>query len=89
MAVDDSQGYDLLDRLTEEFAARFRRGERPSLKDYTDRYPELATEIRELFPALVTVERAEEICQDRAGEKATTPPLSQVGDYRVDRKSVV
>ena len=29
MSIDDSQGYDLLDRLAEEFAARFRRGERP------------------------------------------------------------
>ena len=31
MAIDDSEGYDLLDRLAEEFAARLRRGERPAL----------------------------------------------------------
>ena len=43
---------------------RFRRGERPSLQEYIDRYPELADEIRELFPALVEVEQAEE---DAAG----------------------
>jgi hypothetical protein len=44
MSVDDSLGYDLLDRLAEEFAARIRRGERPAVKSYTDRYPELAGE---------------------------------------------
>jgi hypothetical protein len=42
MSISDSGKYDLLDQLAEEFAARFRRGERPALKEYTDRYPELA-----------------------------------------------
>ena len=59
MAISDSKHYDLLDQLAEEFAARFRRGERPELKEYTDRYPELADDIRELFPAMVRVEQAE------------------------------
>ena len=59
MSISDSEQYDLLDRLAEEFAERFRRGERPALKEYTDRYPELADEIRELFPAMVKVEQAE------------------------------
>ena len=53
MSISESEQYDLLDRLAEEFAARFRRGERPALKEYIDRYPELAEEIRELFPAMV------------------------------------
>jgi WD40 repeat protein len=86
MAIDDSQGYDLLDRLAEEFAGRFRRGERPALEDYTDRYPELADEIRELFPALIKVEQVEEIFQDRDEAATKTPPLSQVGDYRIIRE---
>jgi hypothetical protein len=45
MSISDSGQYDLLDQLAEEFAAGFRRGERPSLKEYTDRYPDLAEEI--------------------------------------------
>ena len=64
MAFDESERDDLLDRLVEEFAARLRRGERPALKEYTDRYPDLADEIRELFPAMVEVEQAKEICHD-------------------------
>ncbi len=86
MSIDDSRGYDLLDQLAEEFAARFRRGERPSLKDYTERYPELADEIRELFPALIKVEQVEEICQHGNEAETRAPSLSQVGDFRIIRQ---
>jgi serine/threonine protein kinase len=82
MNAPDSKGYDLIDQLAEDFAARFRRGERPSLKEYTDRYPDLAAEIRELFPALVEMERVE-VEPNSAGRPA---PLKQVGDYRIVRE---
>src|SRR5262245_47940711 len=89
MATSDSGKYDLLDRLAEEFADRFRRGERPALEEYTKRYPELAQEIRELFPAMVKVERAQGLRQGE-GEtgdfRAASPSLSQVGDYRILRE---
>src|SRR5262245_61690812 len=42
-----------LEQLAEEFAQRQRRGEQPSLTEYTDKYPQWADQIRELFPALV------------------------------------
>jgi eukaryotic-like serine/threonine-protein kinase len=83
-----SADYARFDELAEEFAARFRRGERPSLQEYIDRCPGLADEIRELFPALVEVERVEDQPQ-RPGSAATAvalPPLGQVGDYRVLRE---
>ena len=90
MSISESGQYDLLDRLAEEFAERFRRGERPALKEYTDRYPELADEIRELFPALVMVEQAE--AAGRAMEEPTGIAVrdphrrGQVGDYRILRE---
>ena len=59
-STDSSADYVLLDRLAEEFAERYRRGERPSLQEYIDRHPELAEEIRELFPAMVEVEQVKE-----------------------------
>ncbi len=91
MSISESGQYNLLDQLAEEFAARFRRGERPALKEYTDRYPELAEEIRELFPAMVQVEQAEGGRQgqdlDQTGDLRTAnPPLSQIGDYRILRE---
>src|SRR5262245_21746865 len=83
-----SADYGRFDELAEEFAARFRRGERPSLQEYIDRCPELADEIRELFPALVEVERAEEDQQEHPAAASTValPRLGQVGDYRVVRE---
>jgi len=42
--------------LAEEFLDRYRRGERPSLKQYIDRYPALAGEIGEVFPAMAMME---------------------------------
>ncbi len=48
---------NLVVELAEEFLDRYRNGERPTLKEYTDRYPQLADEIREVFPALAMLEK--------------------------------
>ena len=87
---ESSANYILLTRLADEFAARYRAGQRPPLQEYIDRYPELADDIRELFPAMVEVERVEEDQPERpradqAAESAP-PPLGQVGDYRILRE---
>ena len=88
--VDSGSGqYARLDQLAEEFAERYRRGERPSLREYTDRYPDLADEIRELFPALVEVEQVEDDRRVEPTGPTTTPgpaPPRQVGDYRLVRE---
>ena len=42
-----TRDYGRFDELAEEFAERYRRGERPSLQEYVDRLPEMADEIRE------------------------------------------
>ena len=52
--------------LAEEFLGRKRRGERPTLQEYLDRHPELAEEIRDLFPALLMME-------DLGGSSGATP----------------
>src|SRR6516165_5624184 len=84
-----SADHGKFDELAEEFAARFRSGERPSLQEYIDRCPALADEIRELFPALVEVERVEVDLPDRPEDvvaSVATAPLRQVGDYRILRE---
>src|SRR5262249_27436634 len=78
--------------LAEEFLERYRQGQRPSLKEYIDRHPELAAEIKEVFPAMAMMEnialadeslhgaaRANEGCQASA-------PLQQLGDFRLIRE---
>ena len=78
-----------VDRLAEEFAERFRRGERPSLTEYVERYPELADAIRELFPALVMMERLKPAADATGAEGAAASdgtPLQVLGDYRIVRE---
>ena len=52
-----SQRREIVEQLAEEFVERYRRGERPPLSEYTERYPDHAEQIRDLFPALVMTER--------------------------------
>jgi len=82
---------DVFNELAYEFAERFRRGERPSLTEYTNRYPELADEIRDLFPALVMMEhlgsgddRLSESVAERSRSGQSVP--ERLGDYRILRE---
>jgi len=43
--------------LAEEFLKRYRQGERPGIKEYVDRHPDLAAEIRKVFPAMAMMAR--------------------------------
>lgn len=87
MPSQESQRFQLIDELAEEFAARYRRGEHPSLQEYVDRYPELADDIRELLPALAEVEQVKaEFRPSPENVPATAPPLQQIGDFRIIRE---
>src|SRR5262245_35660949 len=85
MGSHDSHDYDLIDQLADEFTARFRKGERPALQEYIDRYPHLADDIRELLPAMVEIEQVKE--EGAPVEQATpAPKLNQFGDFHVLRE---
>src|SRR5437588_10904902 len=79
-----------VEQLAEEFVARYRRGERPALTEYTERYPEHAEQIRDLFPALVLMEQiAPESSSDPAASSRTSLQPQTIehpkplGDYRL------
>jgi serine/threonine protein kinase/WD40 repeat protein len=77
----------LLNQLADNLAARQRAGERPRLEDYCERHPDLAEDIRSLFPALIELEQAkEEIVPDLLGAFSDVPPVSQLGDFRLLRE---
>src|SRR3989442_12811271 len=57
MASEESR-VDPIGQLAEEFVARYRRGERPALSEYTEKYPELAERILHVFPMMVMMEEA-------------------------------
>ncbi len=77
--------------LAEEFLDRKRRGERPTLREYLERHPELAEEIRDLFPALLMMEDLGESSGGTTGSLAADGVaagvrLQRLGDYRILRE---
>src|SRR5262249_33139535 len=80
-----------VEELAEESLARYRRGERPAISEYTDAHPELADDIRDLFPALVMMEEAGPREGSPAGPCGGTvtadgKALERLGDYRIIRE---
>jgi eukaryotic-like serine/threonine-protein kinase len=77
---------DPFDALAEEFLARWRGGSKPSVEEYVQRYPDLADQIRELFPALVLMEKHR---PDRtaAAEPGPGPIMpEELGEYALVRE---
>jgi eukaryotic-like serine/threonine-protein kinase len=74
--------------LASEYAEKARQGQNPSIESYVERYPELASEIRELFPMVAALEQWK---SDRENEvlRAQLPDqfkLKQLGDCRLVRE---
>jgi serine/threonine protein kinase/WD40 repeat protein/Tfp pilus assembly protein PilF len=92
MPSSDASRDALLERLAEEFVERSRRGEHPQLTEYTQRHPELAAEIRDLFPALVKIEQLKPAAGDLTGafvptnDPADSRTPERLGDYRILRE---
>jgi serine/threonine protein kinase len=88
MAADSSERFALLNQLVDEIAARYRRGERPALEEYTDRHPELADEIRAWLPVVVRLALAgdghPQVSESAAPRPA--PVLERLGDFRIIRE---
>jgi serine/threonine protein kinase/Flp pilus assembly protein TadD len=80
---------DPLGQLADEFLARCRRGERPALTEYTARHPDLAEQIRELFPALLLMEDVRPGPPTAVGAAADTGSGTsrwRLGEYRIVRE---
>lgn len=79
-----------VDDLAEEFARRWRDGERPTVEEYATRYPHWANEIRELFPAVLVMEELKPRRQDqvpsRPAPKSIHGAPERLGEYRILRE---
>jgi len=90
---DESPQGEMVLRLAEEFLERYRKGERPPLREYTERHPELAAEINDVFQTMAMMEKiaiAEESLQPE-GPRSEAPTLDtltleQFGDFRIIRE---
>jgi WD40 repeat protein len=86
---DSSSGRDPVEALAEEFVQRYRQGDRPTLQEYADRYPQWADQIRAFFPALVVMERVRPGAEEGKGpnrERGGEARLERLGDYRILRE---
>ncbi|MCI0459577.1 MAG: serine/threonine-protein kinase [Gemmataceae bacterium] len=72
--------------LAEEFAARYRQGEAPSVSEYVERYPQWADQLRELLPPVAQMEQLKRLKQSSGPHRTDGPPLGQLGDYRILRE---
>ena len=81
---------DPLEQLADEFAARCRQGESPSIAEYAARYPRFAGQIAGLFPAVAMLEQLR--IDERARRKSaavrdwSSRPPEQLGDFFILRE---
>ena len=77
-----------VEQLAEEFAARLRQGETPSVEEYAAAHPALAEEIRALFPTIAALEGLRRKKEKPADGRASMGhvKLSQLGDFRIIRE---
>jgi WD40 repeat protein/serine/threonine protein kinase/tetratricopeptide (TPR) repeat protein len=85
---DSSEERNPVELLAEDFMARKRKGEKPTLSEYTSQHPELAEDIRELFPALLMMEDLGDSSLAATGphQIQATATLTHLGDYRILRE---
>lgn len=75
---------DPVETLAEEFLERYRRGELPAISEFIALAPEHAEEIRDLFPALILMEKADPAQATALPSAALS--IERLGDYRIIRE---
>jgi serine/threonine-protein kinase len=79
-------------QVAAEWRERLRKGERVDLSEYTAKYPEIADELRELFPTFALIEDLKADVADLTGSAAAGPALvggktlERLGDFRLLRE---
>ncbi len=86
--ADDQTDRDPLEELAAEYVERHRRGETPSVSEYVARCPDLADEIRDLFPTILFLEQLK--TRDSSSPAGRICPdigrLERLGDFRIIRE---
>ena len=86
--ADATPDRDPLELLAAEYMEQLRQGQRPSIEEYAAQHPELAGEIRDLFPTIAVTERLKAQQARSSGGLATlgAARLEQLGDFRLIRE---
>ncbi len=78
----------LMGQVVKEFLDRLHRGERPEIEGYVRRYPQLASVLRQMLPALELMRTAGEglVANDELSAPPSLP-AGCLGDFRIIRRS--
>lgn len=84
---DSQSDRHALDLLADEYSARLRLGESPSLEEFIKRAPEHESAIQSLFPTIAIIEQMsdQEHVQRRARRRSTLT-RETIGDFRIIRE---
>lgn len=95
MSVDPDDGVqpddevDLLERIADEFVNRCRKGEYPTVSEYERLYPDLADDIRDVFPTMAAMEGLKiKKHREHGSPGVTTQKVERerLGDFRLVRE---
>jgi serine/threonine protein kinase/tetratricopeptide (TPR) repeat protein len=86
--ADPNAERDPLEVLAADYMERLRQGQSPSIEEYTAQHPDLAGEIRELFPTIAVTERLKARQARSSDGRATlgSARLERLGDFRLIRE---
>tara|TARA_R110002072_G_scaffold303036_1_gene491661 strand:+ start:7140 stop:10337 length:3198 start_codon:yes stop_codon:yes gene_type:complete len=89
--TDTTADRNPIDVLGDEFAARLREGEAPSIDDYVARHPDLAEDIRATFPSIAMMEKFSrkehtERTFERQTSRLISDSLETLGDFQIIRE---
>ena len=79
--MDSSTDERLMD-IVDEYVDRVQRGDCPSIDEYCQQNPDIASELRELLAALGKLDELQS-AQTESTDPASSTTLQQVGDYRI------
>ncbi len=86
--ADPNAERDPLEVLATEFIERLRSGQQPSISEYVAHHPDLAEDIKGLFPAIVATERLK-ASRERSSDGSVSlgvASLERLGDFRIIRE---
>ncbi|HEV3261990.1 MAG TPA: hypothetical protein VG013_34385, partial [Gemmataceae bacterium] len=85
--IHDASAETLMGQIVDAFLERLRRGERPEVEEYAQRYPQLATVLRQMLPALQAIHlSAAERPRAAAYPASEIEPEGPLGDFRIVRE---
>ena len=83
--VEENDEQNPIEKIAAEFVERMRTGEAPTIEEYGARHPDIATEIHDLLPTVVTMEELKLAKEQPEKSRFLKGPksLKKLGDYLI------